>query len=275
MKYKRVNIKELSEILPKDELINLYKDHPMSYICSKYNLTKYEFGHLLNYYNIEPHTKSQVQQMVHAEDPMRYTGGTHMYNNGIEQGRFKPGEEPEGWVQGGLDYTDEQTEIMLAKRGNRSPMQTEIGKENFKKSMLDKYGVDNPMKLRDVFLKVNKGKFSKKEDRYYNYLVSIYGADDVVRNYKCERYPFFCDFYIKSKDLFIECNFHWTHGPKPFDVNDFECQHILDKWKEEAEEKDSKYIRQAIHIWTELDPLKRETARKNNLNYEEIFDWNG
>ena len=57
-------------------------------------------------------------------------------------------------------------------------------------------------------------KKSKKEDLYYNYLCNIYGSDDVVRQYSDDRYPFSCDFYIKSKDLFIECNFHWTHGYK-------------------------------------------------------------
>ena len=37
---------------------------------------------------------------------------------------------------------------------------------------------------------------------------------EVIGN-KYDRYPFACDFYISSLDLFIECNYHWTHGGKP------------------------------------------------------------
>jgi hypothetical protein len=28
------------------------------------------------------------------------------------------------------------------------------------------------------------------------------------------------DIYIKSLDIFIECNFHWTHGGHWFNYND-------------------------------------------------------
>ena len=29
--------------------------------------------------------------------------------------------------------------------------------------------------------------------------------------------PFACYFYIPSLDLFIECNYRWTHGGKPYE----------------------------------------------------------
>lgn len=46
----------------------------------------------------------------------------------------------------------------------------------------------------------------------YERLAVTFGPDDVVRQYRDPRYPFFCDFYVRSLDLFVECNFHWTHG---------------------------------------------------------------
>jgi len=51
------------------------------------------------------------------------------------------------------------------------------------------------------------------EDNYYDELIAIYGANDIIRGYRDIRYSnngykFQCDFYIKSEDLFIECNFH-------------------------------------------------------------------
>ena len=39
-------------------------------------------------------------------------------------------------------------------------------------------------------------------------------------------------------------------------------------------QKNTKKYQQAINVWTISDPLKRETAKKNNLNYLEIFSCN-
>lgn len=53
----------------------------------------------------------------------------------------------------------------------------------------------------------------------YTLLCNIFNVDDIIRQYSDNRYPFCCDFYLKSLDLFIELNFHWTHGGHPFDEN--------------------------------------------------------
>ena len=52
-------------------------------------------------------------------------------------------------------------------------------------------------------------------------------------------YPFACDFYIVSEDKFIEFQGHWTHGKKPFNPEEKDCQEKLNKWKEKA--KTSKF----------------------------------
>ena len=41
--------------------------------------------------------------------------------------------------------------------------------------------------------------------------------NDVIRSYSTDKYPYNCDFYIPSKDVYIECNFHWTHGYMKYD----------------------------------------------------------
>lgn len=272
-KYHRVDINQLQKLLPKENLIRIYAQHTAKWICDEYNITKHELDKLLDLYNIERHSPKENNILSWKENPTQGTTNSIYYNNGVNQIRVKPGASvPDGYEEGALKFTKDQTELMLQRRGNRSPMQTETGKENFKKSMLNKYGIDNPMKLRDVFLKVNKGNKSKAEDAYYEFLVNKYGKNDVIRNYKEERYPFFCDFYIPSQDLFIECNYHWTHGGRPFNPDDDDCLNQLVKWEDEANEKDSRYMRQAIYIWTELDPKKREVAKNNNLNYIEIFN---
>lgn len=110
---------------------------------------------------------------------------------------------------------------------------------------------------------------SKSEEQYYKKLCQGHDKSDIYRNYKCERYPFYCDFYIKSEDLFIELNAHWTHGGKPYDPDDKECQEQLAKWKEKA--KTSKFYENAIKTWTERDVKKLQKAKENNLNYKVIY----
>lgn len=47
---------------------------------------------------------------------------------------------------------------------------------------------------------------------------------------------------------------------------------ILNIWKEKS--KTSDYYKTAINVWTNTDVIKRNTAKKNNLNYLEIFSIN-
>lgn len=110
---------------------------------------------------------------------------------------------------------------------------------------------------------------SLEEDAYYSYLLTIYDKDDIVRQYKDDRYPFWCDFYIKSEDKFIEYQGTWTHGGHPYNPDDIEDQKILESWKEKA--KTSNYYAMAIDCWTVRDVLKRKTAQDNNLNIEFIY----
>ena len=94
--------------------------------------------------------------------------------------------------------------------------------------------------------------------------------------YKSEEYPFYCDFYIPEKDLYIEYQGHWTHGKfsnnyvlGPFNEENEEHIKVLNIWKERA--VSSKFYKIAIKVWTKTDPLKRKTARDNNLNWVEFF----
>ena len=109
---------------------------------------------------------------------------------------------------------------------------------------------------------------SKPEEGIYLQLVSIFGEEDVVRQYRDSiRYPFNCDFYIKSLDLFIELNLHWTHGTVPYVENDPVCNAKLKRWQD----KGTEYYKTAIQVWTEKDVTKINTARKNNINYLVVY----
>lgn len=128
---------------------------------------------------------------------------------------------------------------------------------------------------RDILDKVyetksenNSFNVSQPEIAYYNYLVDKYGADDVKTQYADSRYPFKCDFYIKSKDLFIELNLHWSHGGHLFTGSTKDLK-MLDHWKQKAER--SKFYQNAIDTWTKRDTEKYNYFIKNKLNFKIIY----
>lgn len=105
---------------------------------------------------------------------------------------------------------------------------------------------------------------SSGEEQFYAKLLELFKKEDIIRQYKEERYPFNCDFYIKSLDLFIELNLDWTHGFKQFEETDQDLLKLA-VWKKKAET--SKYYQNAIETWTERDVNKRKVAKENNLKY--------
>lgn len=70
--------------------------------------------------------------------------------------------------------------------------------------MIENYGVDNPFKSEEIQLKVQKSNKTESENKIYSELIKIF--PEVKRQYKSKEYPFFCDFYIPSLDLYIEYN---------------------------------------------------------------------
>lgn len=96
-------------------------------------------------------------------------------------------------------------------------------------------------------------------------LVDRFGWDDVVENYVSDKYPMGCDFYIKSKDLYIELFGHWTHGGTWYEPDDTGCQYELASWEKAARTNDTYKI--AMSTWAGNDVKKRVTAMENDLNY--------
>ena len=110
---------------------------------------------------------------------------------------------------------------------------------------------------------------SSKEEDFYTELCELNKTKTIYRQYKDDRYPYYCDFYIKEDDLFIECNFHWTHGGHPYNPNDPNDQKTLKEWQEKA--KTSQFYKNAINTWTIRDVNKQNKAKENKLNYKVIY----
>ena len=132
-------------------------------------------------------------------------------------------------------------------------------------TFIEHYGVTNPMfsnevrkhhkevlNLPEVREKANEtkrknGSFNTSEPEILlgKMLVSVFGKDDVRPNYKSDVYPFRCDYFIVSRQLYIELNAHWSHGGHWY--------------------RDGDVI--VSDTFSVRDVKKRLTAMRNKLNY--------
>lgn len=149
--------------------------------------------------------------------------------------------------------------------------------EKQKQTNLERYGVECAFQREDVIEKTHSEETKKKrrqtlhkngtygksqaEDRCYDLLQSIF--PNAIHHYTSDVYPFQCDMYVPELDLYIECNFFWTHGGHFFDPNNSEDLAIIELWKS----KHTDFYNSAIQNWTVRDLEKLKYAKQNNLNY--------
>ena len=165
------------------------------------------------------------------------------------------------------------SQTCINKFGVDSPLNNKEVREKIKQTNIQRYGVDNPLKNKEIWKKSQDNRQisskSKLENNFLNYLKLKYESDDIITQYKSKEYPYYCDFYIKSINLYIEIQGHWTHNDHPFDINNLNDQLIMDIWRTKS--LSDKYYKNALNTWTIKDVEKRNTAIQNNLNYLEIF----
>lgn len=183
-----------------------------------------------------------------------------------------------------------KTITMKDRYGVESAMQIpEIAMKSSKKRqevMLKKYGVKNSVESKEIRDKIFDSRrknhtlnSSLPENVLYKELVILFGTDDVFRNIKVDdRYPYAVDFYIKSRDLFIELNGDKAHNTHWFDENSKRDLQIVNSYHEnmirlESETNKKSRYRKYIETWTVKDLEKRDCARKHNLNY--LVFWDG
>ena len=136
----------------------------------------------------------------------------------------------------GVDYPmqsntvkEKSKQTCLEKYGCEYTGQAEIKKLKCKETFLKHYGVDHNWKNKDVIkqcilnrfknkIEINNITSSKEEQICFNILSKTFKT--IIRQYIDEvKYPFYCDFYIKDIDTWIEFNGFMTHGGHPFDEN--------------------------------------------------------
>lgn len=111
---------------------------------------------------------------------------------------------------------------------------------------------------------------SQPERDLHSMLIEHFGRHDVEYQYRDpDRYPWTSDFYIPSRDLFIELNGFWTHGPHWYNPASDEDVVLLEVWKS----KGTAFYQNAIENWTERDVAKREKAQAHELNYAVFWSY--
>lgn len=175
------------------------------------------------------------------------------------------------------------------KYGTDWTFQNDLAKQHQKETLLKKYGVENSYCIPFVIESFNerKNEIQQKRDntkrknstfgasipeqKTYKLLLKYFNDNDIIRQYKDKRYPFNCDFYIKSKDIFIECNYFWTHQHHFFDETNEKDINTLSNLIEKSKTK--KFYLDAITTWTKRDIEKRNYAIKSKLNYVVFWDF--
>ena len=197
------------------------------------------------------------------------------------------------------DILEKRNETCLKKFGTKHPSQLENIKEKvkqtnikrfgvpytaqsktclekMKQTCLMKYGVEYNLQIPEIKKQVYETKkknhtfnSSKVEILFTDYLIDKFDNNDIETQYYSNKYPFNCDFFIKSLNLYIEIQGFWTHGKHPFDETNIDD---ISK-KNELIEKSivSKSYKNALETWAIRDVKKRNIAKENKLNYLEIF----
>lgn len=121
-------------------------------------------------------------------------------------------------------------------------------------------------KAKETKLLHSTYKVSKAEDEFYKQLCLFIDESDIVRGWiDKQRYPFNCDFYIKSKDLFIEYQGHQTHGYEPYDATNPEHWVYCDRLQASG---------YSLDTWIIRDPNKIATAKQHKITLLLIYPKN-
>lgn len=253
-----------------------------------------------------PMSEEAKEKLSNAKTGVHYSEEQKAIKNKKEQEtRIKhSGSLENSYKQAGLKSKD-----TIKEKEAEDPSYKQNIVEKRKKTCLDKYGCESSSKLPEVQRKrrqTNKGRYgveiasknekikkkicdtkrknhsfssSAIEESFYELLLKKFDKNDIERQYMDERYPFACDFYIKSLDMFIELNIFWTHGSHPFNPNNENdknrLEYIRSKQSTYLSSKGIKVKNQFYtveDVWVHRDPLKLAIAKKNNLNYITIYN---
>lgn len=228
----------------------------------------------------------RMQDAAYAEDLRERKAAANMEKLGVRA----PSQSPQVRARAmettreryGVDHWSQQEDAREAQR-QRALTSGKEWAEKSRISSMERYGVPYHAQLPESRQRMSEwmrdpqnaervhaarraaGTFntSEPERRLEAMLVAFFGRDDVQVQHRSRRYPFACDFYVASRDLFIELNGMWTHGGHWYDESDPEDRAKVRLWTSRG----TAFYLNAVRNWTERDLRKREAAREHSLNY--------
>ena len=257
---------QIVDTIDRDELVDYYYSHMPSDTAHHFNMpSMYILNTVLQKLGIERMTPAEITKLQFAkmsdDDSAKRSDKISKAHTG--QKRSDVARQHMSDAQKKVDHSN------FTSAGEKTRFAKGNAPWNKGKKGAQKW-VDGQAERRLQTMRTNHSfNISMQEDEYFKFLCGQYGDSNVVRQYKDSRYPFACDFYIPSEDLFIEFNRTWTHGGHPFDETNPDDISKLEMWEETA--KTSNYYKQAIYTWTNLDVRKQKIAKENNLNYITIY----
>ena len=278
------HVQRLPEILSKhslEEIHAYYKEHSRAETMEHFNISQQNIKHLVSKYcwhhSIEEKValraktcekmygvscvlqRPDIRAASHSEQSLAKMVNTQRNNNMRKFGVASMWERP--------DVKEKSRNTNLKRFGTEHGWQTtEEGRKRLKEIHLDR---SYQQRECDTKRKNNSFNKSSKEEEFYQALLKQFDASDVVRQYASEVYPFNCDFFIKPLNLYVECNFHWTHGKRRWNDNSQACLDKLNEWKSKSVH--SEFYKCAIDVWTRRDVTKFSTAKNNKINIAFIY----
>lgn len=169
-----------------------------------------------------------------------------------------------------MQNSDIQSRLAVVNNARYGGMSPFSSKEIRDKAMLSK--IHNSAEAVNMYFKTGNieclsKRMSPCEVEVFVLLLDRYGKGNVYYQYGLhpydKRYPYNCDFYIKSADLFIELNVHWSHGGHWYDENN---KSDINR-RNQLSASDSKRSRNSVVTWCETDVKKRLTAKNSGIKY--------
>lgn len=188
-----------------------------------------------------------------------------------------------GWNYNTESKKNHRKSTLIKKYGDWKKA-CKIIEDRHQRGVFDKYGVNNVMKLDSVQIKRNQTLkanqtigTSNEENIAYQLLKEKFPS--IVRHYSSKYYKWNCDFYIPEIDLYIEYQGSHFHNYRPYlnTESDILEKNLMIKKSENI--KMSKGVKRTqydmiVYTWTDLDVRKRNEAKKNNLNFIELWNIN-
>lgn len=206
------------------------------------------------------------------ETQMRHWGSRCCYNSEAYKEHLKKTIGVEYHFQRD-DIKNKRKETLIEHFGTTKIYQLPEIREKSRKTCLERYGTENAMQCDEIKKKITesfrknkswKGPTSKQEMTIRDFLEEHF--PDLIWQYYSKEYPFRCDFYIPSLNLYIEYNgshYHYTHFFNPNDENDI-------KRKEDLESKMTENPHNTYwhmyNTWLNTDVKKRKHVEENNIN---------